>query len=207
MHAAGQGVERLVIGQVDGERGVASPVLLDAGPLGGSDDFRWAFLDHVPVDARAFHPAHQIHHVRAHALSLVAEAFFSNRTIGHTGEVQNHLCCLDGVIEIRAFTGGLRVGAAVHQLQFLHLTGDIIRRAVGASSQLLRQWTQVRPLLVDLRVIALDRNQLGHVLAWLQPIAVEIWHDAVGHAQLIRRIMPQGCSHDIRLRTQPLLGQ
>ena len=85
MHTAGQGVERLLLLDVDGERSVTATTGLRTGPLGGGHHGLRCGLGHGEGDTTFLVTFCQVHQVQTGLLLKLLEALDSDLTVGGTG--------------------------------------------------------------------------------------------------------------------------
>ena len=107
--------------------------------------------------------------------------------------------------EIHELAHGGLLGAA-DELKLFDLLLHVEFRAVDAGAGLGRQRAQVGPLLVDLRVVALDGGDLRHGQPRDEADFLDIGDDSAGHAHLIRGVVVARLCDHVGLRAQPLHG-
>ena len=168
----------------------------------------WAVLNFVPDDLGVLGAFPELACVRAEHLAQILEAVARNLTVGHTRKVKDRLCCLHGGVQCRPVTRRGSFSDAVHAEELTNLLFDVKRRAVYIRASLLGQWAERHPLLEDLGVITLNWNQLCHRLARNHADFLDIGHHAVCHVRvdLIRSVVRDRRSDDVRLHSQPLAG-
>ena len=165
VHTAGQGVERLLLLDVDSERSVAATAGLRTGPLGRGHHGLRCGLGHGEGNTTFLVTLCQVHQVQTGLLLELLEALDSNLTVRST---RNHH---DGFGNLHV---GVQCGTAcaltgVHHTKFLSHLGNFVLQVVshelGGSTELVEQRTNGGVHVVQCTVVALDGDEVRHVLA------------------------------------------
>ena len=99
--------------------------------------------------------------------------------------------------------------SAVLRSQFGDLLGGLPRRALRLASELLEQWPERRPALADIRVVALEHQQLRHRAARhrLALARLPVAHLPQRLGDLIRRVVQQRRRDQVPATAEVALGQ
>ena len=179
VHTAGQGVERLLLLDVDGERSVAATAGLRTGPLGGGHHGLRCRLGHGEGDTTFLVTFCQVHQVQTGLLLELLEALDSNLTVRSTRNHQDGF----GNLHVGVQCGTACALTGVHHTKFLSHLGNFVLQIVGdvlgGRTELVEQRTNGGVHVVQCTVVTLNGDEVRHVLT--------------GNAHHTGGVLPVGC--------------